>query len=102
MNGRTYIDPNGVGHYLAKASVASAKYEKNFPQVTVGERSTKPTSGRLGFFDVATWQCSEGASYEYAVLPRTDAVSLKAFAKKPSYKVLQQDRKCAYRSFTDG
>ena len=44
-DGQTYIDPNGVGYYLAKASVASAKYEKNFPQVTVGERSTKPTSG---------------------------------------------------------
>mgnify|MGYP000760193037 FL=1 len=44
----------------------------------------------------------KGASYEYAVLPRTDAASLKAFAKKPSYKVLQQDRNAhIVRSLTD-
>ena len=33
-----------------------------------------------------------GASYEYAVLPHTDAASLKTFAKNPAYRVLQQDR----------
>ena len=44
-DGQTYIDPNGVGYYISKASRPTARYEKNFPQVTVGERSTKPTSG---------------------------------------------------------
>lgn len=80
----------------------SAKYEKNFPQVTVGERSTKPTSGDWVSLTLQHGKAPRGASYEYAVLPRTDAASLKAFAKKPSYKVLQQDRNAhIVRSLTD-
>lgn len=79
-----------------------AKYEKNFPQVTVGERSTKPTSGDWVSLTLQHGKAPKGASYEYAVLPRTDAVSLKAFANKPSYKVLQQDRNAhIVRSLTD-
>ena len=34
----------------------------------------------------------KAVSYEYAVLPHTDAISLKVFAEKPTYKVLQKDR----------
>lgn len=101
-DGRTYIDPNGVGYYLSKASMASAKYEKNFPQITVGERSTKPTSGDWVSLTLQHGKAPQGASYEYAVLPHTDAASLKSFAKKPSYKVLQQDRNAhIVRSLTD-
>lgn len=91
-DGQTYIDPNGVGYYLSKNSMKSAKYEKNFPQVTIGERSTEPTSGDWVSLTLQHGKAPQGASYEYAVLPRTDAASLKAFAKKPSYKVLRQDR----------
>lgn len=102
-NGQTYIDPNGVGYYLSKASMGDAKYEKNFPQVTVGERSTEPTSGDWVSLTLQHGKAPKGASYEYAVLPHTDAASLKAFAKKPTYKVLQQDRNAhIVRSTTDG
>lgn len=101
-DGQTYIDPNGVGYYIAKSSMKSAKYEKNFPQVTVGERSTKPTSGNWVSLILQHGKAPKGASYEYAVLPQTDAASLKAFAKKPAYKVLQQDRNAhIVRSLTD-
>ena len=101
-DGQTYIDPNGVGYYLPKNSMKAAKYEKNFPQVTVGERNPKPTSGDWVSLVLEHGKAPKGASYEYAVLPRTDAVSLKAFAKKPSYKVLQQDRNAhIVRSLTD-
>ena len=31
--------------------------------------------------------------YEYAVLPQTNETAMKKFAKKPTYKVLQHDRK---------
>ena len=91
-DGQTYIDPNGVGYYIAKSSLKSAKFEKEFPQVTVGERSTEPTSGDWVSLILEHGKAPKGASYEYAVLPRTDAATLKAFAKKPTYKVLQQDR----------
>ena len=101
-DGQTYIDPNGVGYCLSKASMKSALFEKNFPQVTVGERSTKPTSGDWVSLVLQHGKAPKGASYEYAVLPRTDAATLKAFAKKPTYKVLQQDRNAhIVRSLTD-
>ena len=90
--GQTYIDPNGVGYYLSKHSMADAKYERNFPQVTVGERSAKPTSGDWVSLTLQHGKAPAGASCEYAVLPHTDAASLKTFAKNPAYRVLQQDR----------
>lgn len=89
---QTYIDLNGVGYYLSKHSMADAKYERNFPQVTVGERSAKPTSGDWVSLTLQHGKAPAGASYEYAVLPHTDAASLKTFAKNPAYRVLQQDR----------
>lgn len=91
-DGCTYIDPNGVGYYLSKTSMANARYEKNFPQVTVGERSTKSTSGNWVSLVLEHGIAPKAASYEYAVLPHTDAISLKVFAEKPTYKVLQKDR----------
>ncbi len=91
-DGQTYIDPNGVGYYISKASRPDARYEKNFPQVTVGERSTEPTSGDWISLTLQHGKAPKGASYEYAVLPHTDAAALKAFAKKPTYKILRQDR----------
>lgn len=90
--GQTYIDPNGVGYYIAGTSLKSAVFEKNFPQVTVGERSTQPTSGNWVSLTLQHGKAPKGASYEYAILPHTDAASLKAFAKKPAYRILQQDR----------
>lgn len=101
-DGQTYIDPNGVGYYVAKSSLKSAKFEKNFPQVTVGERSTEPTFGDWVSLILQHGKAPKGASYEYAVLPRTNAATLKAFAKKPTYKILQQDRNAhIVRSLTD-
>ncbi|ADV42608.1 chondroitinase family polysaccharide lyase [Bacteroides helcogenes] len=101
-NGQTYIDPNGVGYCLSETSMKSALFEKNFPQVTVGERSVEPTSGDWVSLVLQHGKAPKGASYEYAVLPHTDTASLKAFARKPTYKVLQQDHNAhIVRSLTD-
>ena len=62
-DGQTYIDPNGVGYYISKASRPTARYEKNFPQVTVGERSTKPTSGDWVSLTLQHGKAPKGASY---------------------------------------
>ena len=71
--------------------------------MTVGERSTKPTSGDWVSLTLQHGKAPKGASYEYAVLPHTDAVALKAFAKKPTYKILRQDRNAhIVRSPADG
>ena len=101
-DGQTYIDPNGVGYYISKASMKSVNFEKKLPQTTVGERSTKPTSGNWVSLTLQHGKAPKGASYEYAVLPHTDAASLKVFAKKPTYKILQQDRNAhIVRSLTE-
>lgn len=91
-DGQTYIDPNGTGYCLGKSSMKQARFERNFPQVTVGERSDKPTRGDWVSLVLQHGKAPQGARYEYAVLPRTDAASLKAFARKPSYRILRQDR----------
>ena len=101
-NGITYLDPNGVGYYLPKATVKSAKFEKNFPQTTVGERSVEPTTGDWVSLTLQHGKAPKGASYEYAVLPHTDVNALKQFAHNPGYQVLQQDRNAHIVRTTDG
>lgn len=101
-DGRTYLDYNGVGYYLSKETAAEAKFEKNFPQTTVGERSTKPTSGDWVSLVVAHGKAPKAKGYEYAVLPATDAETMSKFARKPSYKVLQRDRNAHIVRTSDG
>lgn len=90
---QTYLDANGVGYFLPQWAKGKVRFERHYPQVTVGERSTEPTRGD---WVSLTWQHGRSpkhASYEYAVLPHTDIRQLKAFAKKPPYRLLQQDDK---------
>lgn len=87
-NGHTYLAPNGVGYYVP----GNVQFEKNFPQVTVGERSVKPTSGDWVSLVFNHGKAPQGAAYEYAVLPQTDEKTLTQFAKKPTYQILQKDR----------
>lgn len=86
--GNIFLAPNGAGYYVK----GNTKFEKNFPQTTVGERSVKPTSGDWVSLVFDHGKAPKGASYEYVVLPQTDQASLEAFAKKPAYKVLKRDR----------
>ncbi|MBT9875332.1 chondroitinase, partial [Bacteroides salyersiae] len=67
-NEKYWIDPFGTGYY------------------------TKETSGDWVALTVDHGKAPKGVSYEYAILPQTDRSVMKAFAKKPSYKVLQKDR----------
>ena len=101
-DGRVFIDPNGVGYYLSKETAAEAKFEKKFPQTTVGERNPNPTTGDWVSLVVAHGKAPKAKGYEYAVLPRTDMNALNKFAKKPDYKVLQRDRNAHIVSTADG
>ncbi len=85
---QTYMTPNGSGYYVnGRASLI-----RNFPQVTVGERNANPTSGDWVSLVFEHGKSPKNASYEYAVLPQTSETDLEDFAKKPTYKVLRQDR----------
>lgn len=86
--GKTWIDHLGTGYYVPVA----AKFEKNFPQYSRLQDTGKETKGDWVSLVVDHGKAPKGGSYEYAVLPQTDETAMKAFGKKPAYKVLKQDR----------
>lgn len=89
--GQTYLAPDGVGYYLPESMVSMAKFERNFPQVTVGERSTKPTAGDWVSLVLEHGKAPRNAAYEYAVLLGADARKLSAFSLRPAYHVWRHD-----------
>ncbi|EJX10588.1 chondroitinase (chondroitin lyase) [gut metagenome] len=87
-NGNVWIDHLNTGYYVP----VKASFEKNFPQHSRLQNSGKDTKGDWVSLVVNHGKAPKGGSYEYAVLPQTHAAAMKAFAKKPGYKVLKQDR----------
>ena len=87
-NEKYWIDPVGTSYYTPVAT----KFEKNFPQYSRMQNTGKKTIGDWVTLTVDHGKAPQGASYEYAILPRTDQATMKAFVRKPSYKVLQKDR----------
>lgn len=87
-NGNVWMDHLNTGYYVP----VKASFEKNFPQRSRLQNSGKDTKGDWVSLVVNHGKAPKGGSYEYAVLPQTDAATMKAFAKKPGYKVLKQDR----------
>ena len=87
-NGNVWMDHLNTGYYVP----VKALFEKNFPQRSRLQNSGKDTKGDWVSLVVNHGKAPKGGSYEYAVLPQTDAATMKAFAKKPGYKVLKQDR----------
>lgn len=87
-NGNVWMDHLNTGYYVP----VKASFEKNFLQRSRLQNSGKDTKGDWVSLVVNHGKAPKGGSYEYAVLPQTDAATMKAFAKKPGYKVLKQDR----------
>ena len=56
------------------------------------QNTGKETKGDWVSLVVDHGKAPKNGSYEYAVLPQTNEALMKKFAKKPTYKVLQQDR----------
>ena len=86
--GKIWMDHLGTGYYVP----VTARFEKKFPQHSRMQDTGKETKGDWVSLVVDHGKAPKGGSYEYAVLPQTSTVTLQAFAKKPAYKVLQQDR----------
>lgn len=87
-NEKYWMDPAGTGYYTP----ITTKFEKNFPQHSRMQNTGKENVGDWVTLTVDHGKAPKGAFYEYAIVPQTDQVTMKAFAKKPSYKVLQQNR----------
>lgn len=87
-NNTFWMDHLGTGYYVP----ATAKYEKNFPQYSRKQDTGEKTEGNWVSLLVDHGKAPKEGAYEYAILPQTNATVMRAFAKKPSYKVLQKDR----------
>lgn len=97
-NGNVWLDFLSTGYYVPVA----ARFEKNFPQHSRMQNTGKDTQGDWVSLVAEHGKAPQGASYEYAILPQTDAATMKAFAQKPTYKVLQKDRNAhIVQSLTD-
>ena len=97
-SGNTWLDALSTGYYVPVA----ARLEKNFPQHSRMQNTGKETQGDWVSLVVDHGKAPQGAAYEYAILPQTNAATLKAFARKPTYKVLQKDRNAhIVQSLTD-
>ena len=85
---KVWVDHLGTGYYVPTA----IRFEKNFPQYSRMQNTGKETKGDWVSLVVDHGKAPKNGSYEYAVLPQTNEALMKKFAKKPTYKVLQQDR----------
>ena len=84
----TYVDPNGVGYWVP----GKTRFIKAFPQITVGERSSKPTKGNWVSLIIEHGRAPKNAQYEYFVKLKTDKKEMEDIAHKPGYKVLKKDK----------
>ena len=85
---KVWVDHLGTGYYVPTA----IRFEKNFPQHSRMQNTGKETKGDWVSLVVDHGKAPKNGSYEYAVLPQMNETLMKKFAKKPTYKVLQQDR----------
>ena len=85
---KVYVDHLGTGYYVP----TPIRFEKNFPQYSRMQNTGKETKGDWVSLVVDHGKAPKNGSYEYAVLPQTNEALMKKFAKKPTYKVLRQDR----------
>lgn len=87
--GKAWMDHLNTGYYVP----ARATFEKIFPQHSLKQNTGKETQGDWVSLVIDHGKAPQGATYEYAVFPQTEAEQLNAFARKPTYKVLQQDKR---------
>ena len=85
---KVWVDHLGTGYYVP----TPIRFEKNFPQYSRMQNTGKETKGDWVSLVVDHGKAPKNGSYEYAVLPQTNEALMKKFAKKPTYRVLQQDR----------
>lgn len=88
-----WVDNFQTGYYIPKSNLNKLTFEKHFPQQSLHEETEKPTQGDWVSLVLNHGKAPKGETYEYAVIPQTDMNSMKAFARKPDYKVLQCNSK---------
>lgn len=87
-----WMDGFGTGYYFPRQQIAKMHFERNFPQHSRNEETTKPTQGDWVTLTVNHGNAPQNEGYEYAVVPQVKVDRLKSLAAKPNYQVLQRDK----------
>ncbi|MGN0036119.1 MAG: chondroitinase family polysaccharide lyase [Bacteroidaceae bacterium] len=85
----TYLDPFGTGYYVP----GDCRFTRNRHQQSRLQNTGAPTEGDWVTLTIDHGYAPKGATYAYAVVPGTTGQALAAFAKSPSYRILQQDER---------
>ena len=88
-----WIDNFQTGYYVPKSQLSKLVFEKKFPQQSLNEETAKPTQGNWVSLTLNHGKAPKNETYEYAVIPHATSARMKAFGRKPEYKVLQCDGK---------
>ncbi len=86
-----WLDHLGTGYFIPQNPENRLKFERHFPQLSLGEKTGKETRGDWVSLVIDHGKAPQGASYEYAILPQISPEALRDFSRKPAYKVLQRD-----------
>ena len=74
---KVWVDHLGTGYYVPTA----IRFEKNFPQYSRMQNTGKETKGDWVSLVVDHGKAPKNGRYEYAVLPQTNEIAMKKFAK---------------------
>lgn len=85
-----YLDHLGNGYYLPSSQ--NAHLDVCEKQCSPLQNSDRMTCGAWASLVIDHGKAPHAGSYEYAVVPQTSMQSMKAFAQKPTYMVIQKDR----------
>lgn len=87
-DGHTWLDPVGTGYFTP----AKVSYTGLVKQQSRDNDSDVPNEGMWASAVINHGTAPHGATYEYAVLPQTTSERLAAFAAKPTYTVIANNR----------
>ncbi|NDV79909.1 chondroitinase family polysaccharide lyase [Dysgonomonas sp. 511] len=87
------VDHLNTGYYIPNNSKnKNLLFEKNYPQHSRMQNTGKETQGDWVTLAVDHGKMPRNESYEYVLFPETDWAKMKAFAQKPTYKVLMHNK----------
>ena len=86
-----WIDHINTGYYVPQVKGCDpVELEKHLGQQSVSNEGV-PTQGDWMTLTVNHGKAPKGRAYQYVILPQMTGEAMAKFAKKPTYKVLQQD-----------
>lgn len=100
------LDPQQTGYWVRAGNLRLASEEQTYPIGWEDENSKKPDTAPAAWAYLDHGKAPENASYEYAIVPGTDADSMKhwdvLFGAKKAYRAVCNDAYHAVRDINSG